>query len=456
MNDARALRYVSVAAFLGVLGACTAYVKWGDLDVVRTFGLIGFLAFLETWRVQFPWGRPLRLGMAALLCVLAVRPVPEAVWVFLIGSLLGRMFYRVQGSGEGEFLHIVQRTYIVALAGLVYRALVFLGWEFSWNAYPPHYVYEATPANVYYTYYNPAVLHRALAFPAAFLVMAVVFYLGEMLTSSIEVSISGQGNWRVVLAQHLRQTLPVYLAITGAGALMALYFPRLPWLNFLVFFIPLLIVRAESNRDKELDDRYFQTLRVIGDAFDLARGLPGHSGRVSNLATEVAREMGMSARELRDVRYAAALHDIGHVETAAKAGSKEPVEHAERGAEVLEGIPRLASIARIVRHHHPDLEGEGASRIPLGAKIVGAVSDFDLLTNRGKNRLNPREALEEMGLERGRKYDSMVLRTLGQVVEAQAQARRRPEREVRQRAKVLEEEELRESLEEIFREEERE
>ncbi len=454
MNKARstALKYLSAAAFLAVLGVCAALVKWGDLDPVRTIGLIAFLAFLETWRVQFPWGRPLRLGMAVLLCVLAIRPLPEAVWVFLVGSLLGRVLYRVQRSEEGDFLHIVQRTYIVALAGLVYRALIFLGWEYSWKAYPEYFSDSPTAQNVFSTYYNPAVMHRALAFPVAFLAMALVFYLGEMLTSSVEMAVAGRGNWRAVLPQHARQTFPVYLAIAGAGALMALYFPRIPWFNFLVFFIPLLLVRAESNRDKELDDRYFSTLLVIGDAFDLGRGMPGHSGRVSNLAAEVAREMGLSAGEVRDIRYAAALHDIGRVE----AGPGEEEEHAERGARVLEKVPRLAPIARIVRHHHPSPEEEGGARLPVGARIIAAATDYDILTNRARNRLSRAEALEEMSLERGRRYDSMVLRTMAQVLEAQERARRRPEREIRQRAKVLEEEELKETLEEIFREEERE
>lgn len=450
MNESRSrsLKYLSAVIFLVVLGVCAALVKWGDLDPVRTLGLIGFLAFLETWRVQFPWGRPLRLGMAVVLCVLAIRPLPEAVWIFLVGSLLGRVLYRMQRSEEGDFLHVVQRTYIVALSGLVYRALIFLGWDFSWNPYPPHYVFDPTPEKVYFTYYNPAVIHRALVFPIVFLIMALVFYLGEMLTSSVEMAIAGRGTWRVVLPHHARQTFPVYLALVGAGALMSLYFPRIPWFNFLLFFIPLLLVRAESNRDKELDDRYFSTLLVIGDAFDLAQGLPGHSGRVSNLAAEVAREIGLSAREVRDIRYAAALHDIGRIEE----GAGMEGEHAQRGAEVLERVPRLAPIARIVRHHHPSPE-EGEARLPMGARIIAAATDYDLLTNRPRNRLSREEALEEMGLERGRKYDSKVLRTMAQVLEAQERARRRPQREIRQRAKVLEEEELRESLEEIFREE---
>ena len=452
-NRLKALRYLSLVLFLVVIGACIPFIKWGDLDPTRTLGLVAILAFFETWRIQYPWGRPLRLGMAVILCVLAIRPLPEVVWIFLLGSLLGRVFSRMQRSGEGDFFHIVQRTYIVALAGLVYRLIANLGWDMTWNPYPPNFFGPGpTPAGEFFTYYNPVVLQRALVFPVAFMVMAVIFYLGEVVTSSVETGALLSGNWRVILPQHMRQTFPAYLAITGAGALMALYFPRIPWFNFLIFFIPLLLVWIESNRDKELDERYFQTVRVIGDAYDLARGIPGHSSRVSNLANEVAREMGLPRDEARNIRYAAALHDIGRVEYE---DEEEAPGHAERGAEVLEQVPRLRPIAHIVRYCHPVSEEErGTQRFPAGSKIIGVVSDYDLLTNHPTKKLSSQEALEEMSLERGKRYDSIVLRTLSQVVETKARARRRPEREIEQKARVLEEEELGESLEEIFRDRE--
>ena len=122
---------------------------------------------------------------------------------------------------------------------------------------------------------------------------------------------------------------------------------------------------------------------------------------------------------------------------------------------VLEQVDRLRPIANIVRYSHPTSEEEaGMQRLPAGSRIICVVCDYDLLTNHPKKKLSSRDALEEMGLERGKLYDSIVLRTLSQVVESQARARRRPEREISQKARVLEEEELKESLEEIFREEE--
>lgn len=418
-------------------------VRWSDLDPTRFLALVAVFATLEVFRIDFPWGRPLRLGMAVVLSVIVLRPAAEAVWIFALGTLLSHMLSRWRRGREGELVHLAQRALVVGISGVFFSYISRLGWDLSWNPYPPQYVLQPTPEGVYYTYYNPVVLHRALAFPLAFVVLAILFYLGEVVTSSLEMAVRTQGDWRVWVRQQLRQTFPAYLAVASSAALMALYFPRLPWANFFVFALPLLLVRMVSNRYRELDERFFQTVRVLGEAFDRARGLEGHSSRVSNLSAEVAREMGCSPEEIRMIRYAAALHDIGYVETG-----RDGEGHAERAAELIENMPGLKSAAEVVRYHHSS-GGEGA-KAPLGSRIIRAVSDFDLATASGKERVSWREALREMDLERGEAYDSRVLRFLRQVVETQSRARRAPEREIRQRAKVLEEEELADSLERLF------
>jgi len=441
------MAWASGALCLLALGVAFFKVRWGDLDPARFLALVAVLAFFELFRVDFPWGRPMRLGIAVVLATLALRPAAEAVWVFALGTLLSRLLVRWRGQAGGELIHLAHRTLVVGISGMFFFWVSRLGWELSWNPYPPHYVLEPTTEGVYYTFYNPVVLHRALAFPLAFAAVAALFYLGETLTGSLEMAVRTRGDWRAWVRQQVRQTLPTYLATAAAAALMTLYFPRLPWANFFIFALPLLLVRMVSHRYRELDERFFQTVRVLGEAFDRTRGKEGHSSRVSNLASEVAREMGLSLEEIRMVRYAAALHDIGYVETGG-----EGEGHAERGAGVIERLPGLESAAELVRHHHGS-GGEGA-RIPLGSRIIRAVSDFDMATASGGERVAWKEVLREMDLERGRAYDSRVLRFLRQVVEAQSRARKAPEREVRQRAKVLEEEELASSLERLFRGEE--
>lgn len=438
-------------------------VSLTKLDPWRTLGLMAAVAIFEMWHIRYPWGRPVRLGIAVALCVIAIRPVPEALLIFFFGSIAGRLVSRTGKIRPGDFYYIFQRTYILALAGLVYAMIsqfrigntmlapISLG-DPIWNHYPGSAVtLSSIPPN---TYCNPVVMYRSLVFPIAFLAMAIIYYLGEMITSSIETGMVKSGSWRVILPHQIRQTYPVYLALTASAGLMALYFPRLPFWNFLIFFLPLMLVRAECNRDKELDQRFFDTMRIIGDAVDQSRGVPGHASRVSNLSVEVARSMGQPEDAVRDLRYAAVLHDVGRISSP----SDETLRHAQEGAEVLESIPRFRKMAEVVRfHHHEPLSEEegGARKVSVGSKIINVVSAYDLLVTQGEKRLNQAEALQELSPERGRRYDSVVLRTLGQVLEKRrGEEYREPLRERRERAKVLED--LETSFEDIFREEERE
>ncbi len=450
----KAARIATAAACAAILVYCVIQISLSKLDPWRTLGLIACLAFFEAWHIRYPWGRPVRLGIAAGLCVAAVRPVPEALVIFFVGSVIGRLVSRSGRISSGDFYYIFQRTIILALAGLVF-ALVSqfriadteLGAEF-WTQYPGPEHYGVVPN----TYCNPVVMYRALMFPLAFLCMAAVYYVGEMITSSVETGLVKSGSWRVILPHQVRQTCLVYLALAASGGLMAFYFPRLPFWNFLIFFLPLMLVRAECNRDKALDQRFFDTMRVVGDAVDQDRGVPGHSSRVSNLAVEVARCMGLPEDAVRDLRYAAVLHDVGFI-TAGRGA--DPEGHAKEGAEVLSSIPRFRGVAEMVRfsHHEPLSEEEGGVRkVPAGSKIINVVSAYDHLVSQGEKRLSQAEALQELSPERGRRYDSVVLRTLGQVLDKrQGDECREPRRERRERAKVLED--LETSFEELFREE---
>ena len=162
--------------------------------------------------------------------------------------------------------------------------------------------------------------------------------------------------------------------------------------------------------------------------------------------------MGQPEDAVRDLRYAAVLHDVGNITGA---GGDE-TRHARDGAEVLATIPRFRKVAEIVRfHHHEPLSDEdgGVRKVPPGSKVINVVSAYDLLVSQGEKRMSQSEALQELSPERGRRYDSVVLRTLGQVLEKRRgeEYRDEPKRERRERAKVLED--LETSFEEIFREE---
>jgi len=124
--------------------------------------------------------------------------------------------------------------------------------------------------------------------------------------------------------------------------------------------------------------------------------LDGHSRRVARHATMIARQMGLPRGEIRRVRAAAAIHDVGKLnvplDVLNKPGrlTEEEFElikrHPVDGEAIVSGLgdPDLDSI---VRHHHERLDGRGypdgwsGERIPLGARIVAVADTFDAVTS---------------------------------------------------------------------------
>jgi putative nucleotidyltransferase with HDIG domain len=122
----------------------------------------------------------------------------------------------------------------------------------------------------------------------------------------------------------------------------------------------------------------------------------GHSERVMRHAARIARAMSLAPEEVAKVRVAAAVHDVGKLNTPRSvltnperltdAEYEVMKRHAGDGAEMLAEM-RAPEIAAMVRHHHERIDGSGypegltGSQIPLGARIIAVADTFDALTS---------------------------------------------------------------------------
>jgi putative nucleotidyltransferase with HDIG domain len=122
-----------------------------------------------------------------------------------------------------------------------------------------------------------------------------------------------------------------------------------------------------------------------------------HSLRVTELSLKIARKMGFSERELRDLELAALLHDIGKIGVPEAILNKEGKltdeeyslikEHPERGERILEPIIELKQISQGVRAHHERYDGRGypdglkGQEIPLAARIMAVCDTYDAITS---------------------------------------------------------------------------
>ena len=133
---------------------------------------------------------------------------------------------------------------------------------------------------------------------------------------------------------------------------------------------------------------------AIADVIDMRMPFTfGHSRAVASLAAAAAKQMGLPASDVRDVRRAAYTHDIGEltvpVSTWMRAGPLTERETDEAHLHPYHGERALASlggdgkaVASLVQRHHERLDGSGYYRNAKGpdlspaARILAAAEAF--------------------------------------------------------------------------------
>jgi len=189
---------------------------------------------------------------------------------------------------------------------------------------------------------------------------------------------------------------------------------------------------------KELEQLFLKMIRVMINALDAkSPWTKGHSERVSLYAEQIAREMQIDSDEIKNIRLAGLLHDIGKIGTydylLDKPGRLTPEEyeivkkHPAQGAAILKDIKQLTDIVPLIEYHHEKIDGTGypygmeGEKIPLGAKILHVADSFDSMTSDRPYRIAPgiKFALSELHKHRGTQFDTTVIDAFLKVLEKQ-------------------------------------
>ena len=208
-------------------------------------------------------------------------------------------------------------------------------------------------------------------------------------------------------------------------------------------------LRAQKGRDaflnmledisesyKELEHLFLKLILVMVNALDAkSPWTKGHSERVSIYAEQIAKEMLMDADEIKNIRLAGLLHDIGKLgiydyllDKPGKLTTEEfdiVKKHPAQGANILKGITQLREIIPFIKYHHEKLDGNGypnrlkGKKIPLGAKILHVADSFDSMTSDRPYRPAPgiKYALYELEKHKGPQFDNDVVDAFLSVLE---------------------------------------
>ncbi|HCC32738.1 MAG TPA: hypothetical protein DEQ28_02375 [Clostridiales bacterium] len=159
----------------------------------------------------------------------------------------------------------------------------------------------------------------------------------------------------------------------------------------------------------------------------------GHSERVTRLAVAIGRELGLPSEELKDLMFAAELHDIGKLTLPDSIFAKRDrltsaewemvMQHPERGAEMIRHIRHMERVFPGILHHHERYDGKGyphglsGTDIPMNARIIAVADSFDAITSSRPYRQGAtwtaQQVLEELEALAGAQYDPAICRALG-------------------------------------------
>ncbi|MFH1061611.1 MAG: HD domain-containing phosphohydrolase [Candidatus Omnitrophota bacterium] len=184
----------------------------------------------------------------------------------------------------------------------------------------------------------------------------------------------------------------------------------------------------EKQRLQSDNIQLFDTIKVLALALDARDNYThNHSQEVTEYAVSIAREMGLSVKEIEIIRDAGVLHDIGKIgipdSVLLKPGRLTDEEydmikkHPQIGKSILEPVQCLADKIPLIYHHHERIDGTGYPQglsgedIPLGARILAIADSYQAMTSDRPYRkaLSMQIAISELEKFRGRQFDSKIV-----------------------------------------------
>jgi len=187
---------------------------------------------------------------------------------------------------------------------------------------------------------------------------------------------------------------------------------------------------ASSIREARngLHAAYVEFVGSLANALDARdRYTAGHSLRVSQISSAIARALDLDPEDQECIRIGALLHDIGKIgipdHVLQKPGVLSDAEfalikqHPSIGCRILEGVNGFAPYLQAVELHHENWDGSGYPRglegkaIPLAARIVHVADAWDAMTTDRPYRLgfSQARALAIIRINAGIQFDPDIV-----------------------------------------------
>jgi putative nucleotidyltransferase with HDIG domain len=302
------------------------------------------------------------------------------------------------------------------LAALIVASASMLG-DFTrpylrWGIYTSSRAVTAAVAGTVAAYTSETIASRPIALAVATILAAFVAQLMDCVFASTTVYLRRRGS----VTETARLLLPVAAAAiplyAPLVALLAIGYDQLSAWATMLFFVPALAAQrlytlyqeqrqltdnlTSANEQLERANLSFAAALVATlDARD--QYTAGHSAVVAVYSRDIAERMGLTEEQQRTAHLCGLVHDIGKIGLPPGLLEKEgPLtlqerrimqRHSEIGERILENVDDYGEIARIVRHHHERVDGNGypnglcGEDIPILSRIIAVADAYNAMTS---------------------------------------------------------------------------
>lgn len=400
--------YNAIVKILGIL-LLIYFLPLIDISAWQQVAIFAVLAFLaRVMPVNLPQGGVFSVSFLIDLVLLELYGTPVAVGAAAgITALAGLLPRSGRDKVKGVLLReTAQKIIVVSLAGAAHLL----------------------PRNVFMTF--------ILAF--------FIYFTAEIFLMALTATVEGRDTLIENLISLVQLLYLNYIVLAPLAYFMTVIYKNvqgeMKLLSILLFYLPIMLVSHSFRLYININRSYLNTIKTIVNAIEAKDPFTkGHSERVAEYAVAMAREMGYSRQDLKNLYFLALLHDCGKIGISEEILNKtvplspEEIEHIREhviiGARIIEKIKFLQSSADVVMHHHERFDGSGypsglrGSEIPVGARIIAIVDAYDAMIHerpyRGaRSRL---EAIEEMTGLAGRQFDPSLVELLKKVLYKQGE-----------------------------------
>ncbi len=401
-----------VAAVAVFAGICLALAGWSvpiaplglHWNALAAFVVLGFVS--EAFYLRLRVGQGDTSTSVAFIPFIAAVLLFDTGWAILVAALseFAVEFAVRKKPGIKIVFNVSQLAISVALASWVFKAL---------GGQPSTEVFVLRP----------------VAIAGA----ELTYFLVNGFAVSVAVALGDQVAFGKAWSRIGGSSLLYDLALSSFAVLLAFLYVRSQLLGLMLLIVPIWIVRHFYHVVLQLEEVNRDLLELMVKAIE-ARDpyTSGHSLRVSQLARQIARELGLGGRVVQEVSTAALLHDVGKIHEdfeplLKKEGKLDATEralmetHTSRSAELVSTISAFeGAIEAAVRHHHERYDGSGypsgisGAAIPVGARIIMVVDTIDAMTTNRPYRgaLTFERVIEELEAFSGSQFDPAIVRVV--------------------------------------------